>query len=180
MSKHVILGLVVLACALVRPAAAQRVPLNNAEVDELRDAAQDPEKRIPLYVKHIKARVATLEELRNDPRFDAHRAARIHDLLEEIDNLADELDDNIGVYAKRRFDLRKPLKEVISMAEELTPKLRAMKEKDTAEQARSYGFALDNAIDSLQANLDGARQLLQEQEEIVKRAQDAQKNAPKK
>jgi len=121
-------------------------------------------------VKFIRARAAALEELRNDPRFDADRGSRIHDLLEDIDSLAQEMDDNISSYEHQRLDLRKPLKEVIAMAGELEPKLRAMKESSSPEQAKSYGFVLDGAIDSIHADLDDARQITQEQEEAFKKA----------
>ena len=163
------LGLLLLLWALAMPALA-RDPLNKAEVDQLRDVAQEPGKRIPLYVKFIKARAVALEELRNDPRFDADRGSRVHDLLEDIDSLAQEMGDNISTYAHQRLDLRKPLKDVMAMADELQPKLRAMKESSTGEQARIYGFALDNAIDALQGNREDAQQIMQEQEEAFKNA----------
>jgi hypothetical protein len=166
---RLILALVLVSlCA--RPAAAGRDPLNRAEIDQLRDAAPEPGKRLPLYVKFIKTRAATLEQLRSDPRFDAERVPQIHDLLEDIDTLLQEMDDNIDLYAERRADLRKPLKSVLEMDGALDLQLHTMKAAIDSRQTAAYGFALDNAIDSVSGSLDNARQLVQEQDETFKNA----------
>jgi hypothetical protein len=166
-----LLGMLLFAGLAVVSAATGRDPLNNDEIDQLRDVAQEPDKRIPLYLKFIKARAASLEELRNDPRWEAARAARLHDLLEDIDTLFQEMDDNIGVYARQRLDLRKPLKAVVAVTGELEPKLRAMKDAGDTQTTRSYAFALDNALDSIKGSRENAEQILQEQEEAFKKAQ---------
>jgi hypothetical protein len=165
-----------LALALVAlsatPALAKRDPLNNAEVDELRDAAQEPVKRIQLFVKFIRVRMTSLDQLSNDPRVVAQRAAQTHDLLEDLDSLLLEMDDNIDMYAKQNSDLRKALKPVIDMDTELQTKLKAMKAghthtenpADSNNDMKSYRFALDNALESATSSLENARDLLQEQE----------------
>ena len=154
------------------PAAARRDPLNNAEIDELRDAAQEPAQRIPLFVKFIRVRMVSLEQLSDDPRIIGGRAAQIHDLLEDIDTLVLEMDDNIDQYAKLNADLRKALPVVIQMDTELQAKLKDMKARkvDPGEQAgskgdlKSYRFALDNALESATSSLENAQELLQEQQ----------------
>src|SRR5581483_1718763 len=76
-----------------------REPLNNREIDELRETAQEPEKRLQLMVQFARARLAAIEQLRGEPRFAADRGARVHDLLEDFTKLVDEMGDNIDDYA---------------------------------------------------------------------------------
>src|ERR1051326_203339 len=89
----------------IAPALAQvggREPLNNKEIDELRETAQEPEKRLKLMIQFAGARLATIEQLRGEPRFAADRGSRVHDLLEDFTKLVDEMGDNIDDYAARR------------------------------------------------------------------------------
>lgn len=160
-------GVWLMAVAVI-PASGRRDPLNASEVDQLRDVAQQPEKRLPLYVKFIQARTEALEQLHSDPRFASDRAARIHDLLQDVDTLVMEMDDNIEVYVRQSMDIRKPLQAVIEMDGDLQRKLRAMKQHTTPEDLRAFGFALDSAIDSISASLDNARQVTQDQDEAAK------------
>jgi hypothetical protein len=159
------------AAGCLRPAAlaqfSRRDPLNNAEIDELRDAAQDPALRIPLYVKFIRKRATSLQELCSDPRYSEGRASRLHDLLDDIDELVQEMDDNIGIYDHQGADMRKALHEVIGMDSDLQKQLQAMARPDSAE-GKSYDFALHNATESVDASLDNARQLSLKQEEAFK------------
>jgi hypothetical protein len=150
------------------PAWGKRDPLNGAEVDQLRDVAQQPDKRLVLYAKFIQTRAESLQQLHSDPRFAADRDIHIHDLLEDIDTLVQELDDNIDVYERQNMDLRKPLKAVIAMDTDLQQRLRTMKQNSTPEALKNFGFALDSAIDSVGASLDNARQVAQDQEEASK------------
>jgi len=43
-------------------------PLTDPEVDQLRDAAQDADQRLALYVTFARARLTTLEQTRSDPK----------------------------------------------------------------------------------------------------------------
>ncbi|MFB3815225.1 MAG: hypothetical protein ACE14L_14050 [Terriglobales bacterium] len=167
--------IVLLVCALgAATTAARRDPLNQAEVNQLRDAAQEPDKRLLLFVKFIRARMDALEKTHSDPRIMAGRWQQVHDLLEDLDALVQEMDDNVEEYAKRRYDIRKPLVKVIELDGELQSKLRAIKEAAGAEM-KDYAFALENAIESVNSSLDSARQVAQEQEAAVEAAKKAKK-----
>jgi len=158
------------ACLLALPAAADhRDPLNPAEADQLRDAAQDPTKRVGLYVKFLHARATQLEQLASDPRFTADRNGQIHDQLEDITTLVDEMDGNIDQFAEK-FDIRKTLKDVIALDTELEARLRRLKPpaKDGPAGAIDYAFALTNALEAAQGSLDHARTTLADQEDRVK------------
>jgi hypothetical protein len=170
MKPAVLLSLLLPLLALTAGSAwGRRDPLNTAEIAELREVAQQPDKRLPLYVKFIRERVESLQQLHSDPRFAPGREMRIHDLLEEVDSLLQELDDNINAYVRQEMDVRKPLKAVIEMDGELQRKLRAMKQHSPPEGLKIYGLALDFATDSATESLDNAQRLAQAQEEAVKK-----------
>ena len=165
--------MLVLLFLAAMPLAGQlggREPLNQKEIDELREVAQEPDKRLKLMVEFARARLATVDQLRGDPRFAADRGARVHDLLEDFTKLVDEIGDNIDDYAARKSDLRKALKLVIQGDTEFQLKLRTLKEQGPGAGAKpgteteDYSFALQNAVESVNLSLDDSRKLLAEQE----------------
>jgi hypothetical protein len=164
--------LLFLAIALpgLTQAGRGRDPLNEKEVDELRETAQEPDKRLKLMVKFARARMASIEQVRGDAKLEAGRGQQIHDMLDEFTALMDEVDDNIDDYTERHADLRKPLKELIEADNEFQLKLRALKEQAPPKEATEYAFVLQNAIEAVNANLDNARKTLDEQELEFKNA----------
>jgi hypothetical protein len=166
--NFVLIGVV--AC-LLATAAAQRKndPLNSVEVDQLRDTALEPELRLKLYVKFARARLASLEEKRNDPKV-TDRARATHDGLEDFLAVYDELNDNIDTYVDRKDDIRKPLKAVIEADTEFQAKLRALDSAagSTPQEKKEYQFLLSNAIETLDSSAEDHRKLMAEQEEAAK------------
>lgn len=151
------------------PAQSRREPLNDKEIDELRDAAQEPTARIKLYIEFARDRLVALEQMRSDLKI-PDRAQQTHDKLQNFLDVYDELSDNIDTFVGRNADLRKPLKLVIEADTEFQAKLRAIKSASdsTPAEAQKYQFLLDNAIDSVDGGAKDHRQLLAEQEETWK------------
>ena len=143
----------------------QREPLNQLEIDQLRDAAQEPTARIKLFLQFARSRLASLERLRADPKV-TDRAQQTHDKLQEFLDIYDELNDNLDTFVERRADLRKPLKEVIEADNEFQAKLQALKSASDASKAEAaqYQFLLDNAVEAVDGGVQDHRQLLAEQE----------------
>lgn len=143
-----------------------RDPLTDAEVDQLRETAIEPEKRLKLMVDFTKARMTSLEQVRTDPKA-KDRGKRMHDLLEDISTLVDEIDDNVDDYNERSADLRKPLKQVVEMDSDLQTKLHELKNTENdpknIDEASDYKFALDDAIESIDQSAATNRKLLDEQ-----------------
>ena len=167
-ARTFVVPLLILCCALPLAGQRRRDPLNSKETDELRATAQEPEKRFKLYVKFAKTRMATIEQLRSDPRFALDRGPQVHDLIEDFGNIVDEMDRNIDSYAGK-YDIRKALGEIIQAETEWQLRLRGIKDSlsDAAysTEARDYKFVIDDAIETVNMSLDNARQLLQEQNE---------------
>jgi hypothetical protein len=147
--------------------AHQRDPLTGKEVDQLRETAQEPEKRLKLMVEFTRARMLSLEQLRTDPKATKDRGDRMHDLLQDIASMVDELDDNIDDYNQRNADLRKPLKTVVEMDSDFQTKLRELNtvadDPKNAGEAADYKFALEDARESVNQSADTSRKLLEEQ-----------------
>ena len=181
-------GLALLAIFIIPPAGRAQVhrrdPLTNAESDELREASMEPEKKLPIYLKFARARLATIEQLRSDARFAQGRGPKIHDLLEAFKVIVDEMDRNMDSFANQKLDFRKAIREMIQADSDFQIKLRTLKESSadpvSAGEAKDYEFALLDATDAVDGNLDNARELLQEQEKAAAEAKAAKKGKAKK
>ena len=150
-------------------AQQKRDPLTDAEVDQLRDTALEPDFRLKLYVTFARARLTALEQARSDPKT-TNRGLATHDGLQNFLDVYDELNENIDTYVDRKSDLRKVLKAVIDGDTEFQAKLRALRDDATAkkEEMQQYEFLLSNALDTLDSSAQDHRQLLIEQQEAAK------------
>ena len=76
------LALIFVALALMfaapsASAARDRDPLTPLEIDQLREAAQEPEKRIKLLTDFARARLLAIEQMRADPKLHENRGRQI-------------------------------------------------------------------------------------------------------
>ena len=144
-------------------AQRHRDPLNDSEVNQLREAAQEPEKRIKLYIGFAKSRMEMIEHMRTDPKLMGENDSEMADRLQDIATLVDEIDDNLDDYNDKSQDLRKPLKSIIEMDSDFNLKLTELKRTSTPDQLRNYGIALEDATESVSESADSARALLADQ-----------------
>jgi hypothetical protein len=149
--------------------ARKRDPLTEAEEDQIRDVAQEPYKRLKLYIKFTDARLEAIDQLRADPKQADGRGRRIHDLLEDFTALLDEINSNLDAYEGRpmtkddRKDFHKGLKEVITACDGWDVRLKALKsagetDPQTIKESQDYKFVLQDAEDSLKSAADMARE----------------------
>jgi hypothetical protein len=171
---HVLLELL-LALPLLIPGSAplsaerRRDPLNQLEIDQLRDAMLDPDQRLKLYVKFSRDRMTKLEQMRTDPKV-KERGQQTHDMLEDFIGVYGELDDNVEMYVGRKEDIRKVLKLVIEADTEFQSKLRALKSaaNTNTEEASQYEFLLTDALDTVDSSTEDHRKTLTEVEDYMK------------
>ncbi len=170
--------LVSLALCLAALAATAQVhrhdPLTSPETDALREVSMEPNKKLPLYLKYARARLAAIEQLRSDPHSAEGRGRKVHDLLADFKVIMDEMDRNVDSFADQKLDFRKALKEIIQTDSEFQLKLRtlkeAAKEPAAAAEAKEYEFALLDATDAVDGDLDNACELLAQQEKAAAEA----------
>lgn len=176
--KTVLLFALILAAL---PAVAEqhhRDPLNDLEIDKLRDAAQEPEARLKLYVEFARARLAKLEQVRADEK-DPNREQLTRDALQDFLDVYDELNTNVDTFADRGDDLRKALKPVIEAETEFGSKLRAFKSSlgSRPESQKDFTFLLGSSLDAIDAGMKDHRDLLAEQEETFKHKKKDKKHS---
>lgn len=162
--------LVVLLLLLAAIASARkRDPLTEAEADQIRHAALEPQARLKLFIKFTDARWASIDQLRTEAQPSPDRGRSIHDLLEDFTALLDEINDNLDTYEGRpltkddRKDFRKGLKEVITACDQWDVKIKALKSGlETDPQLRkdspNFRFVLQDAEDALKSTADMARE----------------------
>ncbi len=166
-----------LLLAIAASGQRRRDPLTADETDQLREAKQEPDKRLKLYVQFARARMETIEHLRTDPRFAGDRGRQIHDLLEDLGNIVEEMDDNVDMYMEGKWDIRKAMKEVVQADTEFQLKLRQLKESAAADPAlqkeltQNYEFALQDTTEAVNASLDSARKTVDDLETMAKAKQ---------
>lgn len=179
------LWMAVLTIVLVSTmATAQRHdPLTEKEADQLRETAQEPNKRIHLMVMYAKARMEAIERLRSDKNMAAVQGEQVSDLLGDVASIVDEIDDNLSSYDSKGEDIRKALREVVEMNTDFQLKLRAIKDTTAPEQRKMYSFAIDNATESVNSSADSARAMLDDEnakkgkEKIDKKEEENAKKA---
>jgi hypothetical protein len=153
-------------------AARRHDPLTEAETDQLREVAMEPNRRVQLYIKFAEARLVAIDQVRVDPKLGAERGKHIHDLLEDFTAILDEINDNLDQYESRPLDkdtvkqYHKALKELIEADERFDLKLRTLKsaaETDpvTKKEAPDFRFVLQDAMDALKSNADMAREYIE-------------------
>ncbi len=162
MMKNAYKAALLVALLATGAAAQRRDPLTRPEADEIREAAQEPVKRLGLFVKFARARMDAIEQLRADPKAGPDRAGKVHDLLQQFGAIVDELDDNIDDYADKNEDIRKALKDIVEADTGFQEKLKALKDAGGAEAA-AYNFVLLDTMDALNANLENAKKTLADQ-----------------
>jgi hypothetical protein len=144
-----------------------RDPMTDAEIDQMREAADYPNKRLELMVKFAKERISMIDLVRTDSDSAATRPKQIHDLLQDFITLLDETDDNIDMYESHFADMRKGLKLVIEANSEWQLKLRQLKEQTPPEELQQFSFVLANAVDTVADSSKSARETLEEQNKLA-------------
>lgn len=144
-------------------AAQRRDPLTDKEVDQLRETAQEPDKRMHLWVTFAKARIEAIDHLRSDKKMADTQAEKVSELLDDVASIVDEIDQNLSEYDKQGSDLRKSLREVIEMDSDFQLKLRAIKDTTEKGPRKLMNFTLDNAMESVNASADSARAMLDDE-----------------
>jgi hypothetical protein len=100
--------------ALAPVCLAQHNPTSLSEKEEeaVRDAADDPAKRVAVYQAIIEARIKRIQDILADKRAQGRRED-IRESMSDIAGLVDELEDNLDEYDGKHRDLRKPLPKLL-------------------------------------------------------------------
>ena len=169
MIKRAISLLLLLGTSVAFAQQNRRDPLNDLEVDKLRDAAQEPDIRLKLYVEFARTRLDKVQQLHADPKAE-NREEQTKAALQDFIDIYDELQDNVDTFADRKDDIRKALKPVIEADTEFGSKLRAFKSSfaNSPQEAGKFDFLLGTALSAVDDGAKNDRELLAQQEETFK------------
>lgn len=166
----VVLLLPGLAIALHAQKNRDRDPLNEDEIDQVRELRDQPVPRIKLYQKFIQQRIDEIKEIGPNPKAEDRKAA-LRAKLEEFTRLSDELQDNLDTFDDAHADIRKALKDLVP-ASSKWPDILNQTGSDP-----SYDFSRRTALDAADSINDQAKKLLDSQQKYFTEHKDeANKN----
>jgi hypothetical protein len=131
-------------------------PLSEAEVDQVREVADQPIERVKLYMTFIAKRTDAIQEMVGDTKIQ-NKPAKFHTLMEEYTRLVDELQDNLDSYDETHSDIRKALKDLVPASEKWLAIINAPPPDPT------YDFTRKTAQEAGQSLVDQAKQLQADQ-----------------
>lgn len=143
-------------------------PLTYEEIDQLREVAQEPEKRLKLLADFARVRMTAIEQSRTAKKPEADNARSLHDLMEDFLAVYDELDENISMYEERESDLRKALKPVLVADSEFHARLEGLQHNLTAEEHKDCDFVLTTINEAISTGTADHKKLLADQEAAAK------------
>lgn len=133
-------------------------PLTPDQEEQVRAASDQPNERVKLYIKFIEQRTDAIHHAVLHPVIQ-RPGLEIHDRLEELTRLVDELQDNLDAYDESHTDIRKSLKFLL----ERIPKWQSVLQEPTGSP--DYDFARKTAQDALESATPSATELLKSQDE---------------
>ena len=134
-------------------AQSRKDPLTDQQIEDVREAGDQPLQRIKLFVGYVDDRAKGIHTLNLDP-IAQNKNVRLHNLMEEFTRLSDELQDNMDNFDQQHADLRKVLKEIVDKTGEWGTILNEPK------PSPQYDFSRKTAIDANQSAHETAVQML--------------------
>ena len=154
-------------------AQSRKDPLTEQQIEEVREAGDQPLQRVQLFIGYVDARATAIQALDKDTH-SQNREARIHTQMDEFTRLSDDLQDNLDAFSQDHADLRKALKVLVEKSTGWTTILNAPK------PSAQYDFMRKTALDANQSVHEAAVQMLADQEKYFAEKKKADKEAQKK
>jgi hypothetical protein len=153
---------------VVLAAQAHHDPLSAAEADQVREASDDPAKRLKLFTDFARQRLANFEEIRKGNAPD--RSSKLYQLLEEYEDIVKEMDDNLDSYMSGHVTgemqikpkLRQPVQLTIQADQQFLADLKRIQQASSSSDLQSYQDQLGDCISSTQDSLKAAQDDLAE------------------
>lgn len=153
----VVLAAVLAAISAGGVAAQKGDFLSDEEEDALREA-QDPGKRIEVYLDLEQARLVKIGEMRAQPN-------GLSVVLSEYVSLSQEMKDWIEYQYEHRGDMREGLRALLDRGPRQIELLRSIQQWPDAAQA-AYASDLRDAIESMTDALDGSTKAFADQQKM--------------
>jgi ABC-type transporter Mla subunit MlaD len=153
-------------------AQSKKDPLTEQQIEDVREAGDQPVQRIKLFVGYVEERANGIHSLTTEVGAQ-NRAARMHTLLDEFTRLSDDLEDNMDNFNDQHEDLRKVLKEVVDKSTQWGTVL------NQPPPSSQYDFVRKSALEANQSVHDAAVQMLADEEKYFIEKKKEEKAAEK-
>jgi hypothetical protein len=170
--KLAITGLCLLLAAIPSFAQSRKDPLTEKEIEDVREAGDNPPERIKLFVGYVDERAKDIHSINADP-IAQNKAARLHNLFDEFTRLSDDLQDNMDQFNEQHADMRKVLKDVVEKSDAWGKILNEPK------PSSDYDFLRKTAIESNQTAHESAVQMIDDQNKYFAEQKKEQKEREK-
>jgi hypothetical protein len=151
--------LICLLCtAPLRAQQEKREPLTETQIEQIREAGDEPDERVKLYTQFLNEHADVIKGLTNRAKSPS-RSHRLDDELQDFTALMDEFGANLDVFSDRHADIRKSLKPLPAATQRWLGILR------TLAGEPGFDLARKEAIESGEDLADQATRLLNEQTE---------------
>ncbi len=135
--------------------------LSEAEVETIREAAMDPAARVVAFQKIVDTRIDRIQRVLLDMHAQG-RAADLHQNIDEVSGIVNELEDNLDEYTAAHKDLRKVLPKLSASADRWASILRQPPGNDR------YNVTRKLALEVVADVKEDAAKLLAEQQAYFK------------
>ncbi len=161
--------LALLAGGGARAAQVRRDPLNEAEADQVRNAAGRPEQRLKLLLGFAQERLTRFDKVRADNLPD--RISTLYGLLEDYSGILDEVGSNVDEMMSGRttsesptgaLKVQKPLNASLEQERALFASLQKIQTSSSPADLGGYRFQLQDALDVTQQAIKDAEEDLVE------------------
>lgn len=113
--------------------------LSQAEIEQLRDTAYYPPQRVELFIKLLDERVKSIQDLYAHPRKPG-REQDTHDLLNQFNSIANELEDNLDDYSSGHRDIRKALPKLLEATERWSSAIKSPPDNEAYNISRKLAL----------------------------------------
>src|SRR6201996_8235867 len=134
-------------------AKSRNDPLTEQQIEDVREAGDEPVQRIKLFVGYVEERVNGIHSLTTEVGAQ-NRSVRMHNLLDEFTRLSDDLEDNMDNFNDEHADLRKVLKEIVDKSAQWGTVLIQ------PPPSNQYDFIRKSALEANQSVHDAAVQMI--------------------
>jgi len=161
--------LALLAGGGARAAQVRRDPLNEAEADQVRNAAGRPEQRLKLLLGFAQERLTRFDKVRADNLPDW--ISTLYGLLEDYSDILDEVGSNVDEMMSGRttsesptgtLKVQKPLNASLEQEKALFASLQKIQTSSNPADLGAYRFQLQDALDVTQQAIKDAEEDLVE------------------
>jgi hypothetical protein len=153
-------------------AQSKKDPLTEQQIEDVREAGDQPLVRIKLFVGYVEERAKEIHSLNTDAAAQ-NKTVRMHNLFDEFTRLSDDLEDNMDNFNDEHADLRKVLKEIVVQSGQWTTVL------NEPPPSTQYDFVRKTALESNQSVHDAATQMVSDQEKYFAEKKKQEKEQQK-